>query len=101
MRRPCPSSSRGANGTACERSNRSPRIVIATYIEHHPGAAPTVKQHLAAVRMLFAFLVTGQIVPMNPASSVRGPKSVVKHGKTPVLTADQARVLLDSIKIDS
>jgi integrase/recombinase XerD len=70
---------------------------IAAYIEGHPGAAPTVKQHLAAIRMLFDFLVTGQIVPMNPASSVRGPKYVVKRGKTPVLKADQARQLLDSI----
>src|SRR5580658_5982916 len=76
-------------------------IVIASYIEHHPGAAPTVKQHLAAIRMLFDFLVTGQIVPMNPAASVRGPKHVVHRGKTPVLTADQARSLIDSIKTDS
>jgi integrase/recombinase XerD len=76
-------------------------IVIASYIENHPGAAPTVKQHLAAIRMLFDFLVTGQIVPMNPAASVRGPKHVVKRGKTPVLKADQARTLIDSIKTDS
>jgi site-specific recombinase XerD len=76
-------------------------IVIASYIENHQGAAPTVKQHLAAIRMLFDFLVTGQIVPMNPAASVRGPKHVVHRGKTPVLTADQARTLLDSIKVDS
>ena len=51
--------------------------------------------------MLFDFLVTGQIVPTNPASSVRGPKHVVRRGKTPVLKADQARTLLDSIKLDS
>jgi integrase/recombinase XerD len=76
-------------------------IVIASYIENHQGANPTVKQHLAAIRMLFDFLVTGQIVPMNPAASVRGPKYVVHRGKTPVLTADQARTLLDSIKTDS
>lgn len=57
-------------------------IVIAAYIEQHPAAAPTVKQHLAAIRMLFDFLVTGQIVPMNPAASVRGPKHVVKVGRT-------------------
>src|ERR1700680_3816632 len=76
-------------------------VVIATYIENHPMSAPTVKQYLAAIRMLFDFLVTGQIVPMNPASSVRGPKHVVKRGKTPVLTAHQARVLLDSIKTDT
>ena len=76
-------------------------IVVASYIENHQGAAPTVKQHLAAIRMLFDFLVTGQIVPTNPAASVRGPKHVVHRGKTPVLTADQARTLLDSIKVDS
>src|SRR5882672_3328298 len=76
-------------------------VVIAAYIESHAMAAPTVKQHLAAIRMLFDFLVTGQIVPMNPASSVRGPKHVVRRGKTPVLKADQARTLLDSIKTDS
>jgi site-specific recombinase XerC len=47
--------------------------------------------------MLFDWLVIGQVVRMNPASSVRGPKYVVKRGKTPVLTADEARKLLDSI----
>src|SRR5213593_1649913 len=72
-------------------------MVIAGYIEQHAGAAPTVKQHLAAIRMLFDWLVIGQIVPVNPASSVRGPKHVVKRGKTPVLKADEARALLDSI----
>jgi integrase/recombinase XerD len=56
-------------------------VVIAAYVENHPMAAPTVKQHLAAIRMLFDFLVTGQIVPMNPASSVRGPKHVVRRGR--------------------
>lgn len=72
-------------------------LIIASYIEQHPGSPPTVKQHLAAIRMLFDYLVVGQVVPMNPAASVRGPKHVVKVGKTPVLTADQARRLLDSI----
>jgi site-specific recombinase XerD len=76
-------------------------VVVAAYIENHAGAAPTVKQHLAAIRMMFDWLVTGQIVPVNPASSVRGPKYVVKRGKTPVLKADQARTLIDSIKTDS
>lgn len=72
-------------------------MVVAAYIEQHPGSKPTIKQHLAAIRMLFDWLVTGQILPHNPATSVRGPKHVVKRGKTPVLTADQARMLLDSI----
>jgi site-specific recombinase XerD len=58
---------------------------------------PTVKQHLAAIRMLFDWLVTGQVVATNPAHAVRGPKHVVKTGKTTVLDAEQARALLDSI----
>jgi integrase len=60
---------------------------------------PTVKQHLAALRMLFDWLVTGHVLDVNPAHAVRGPKYVVKKGKTPVLTAEEARDLLDSIKI--
>ena len=74
-------------------------LVVASYIENLTSqrSAPTVKLHLAAIRMLFDYLVVGQIVPMNPAASVRGPKHVVKNGKTPVLTAEQARQLLDEI----
>jgi site-specific recombinase XerD len=62
---------------------------------------PTVKQHLAALRMLFDWLVTGHVMETNPAHSVRGPKHVVKKGKTPVLTAEEARALLDSIPADT
>ena len=72
---------------------------VAAYIEQlqHELASPSVKQHLAAIRMLFDWLVIGQIVPVNPATSVRGPKHVVKKGKTPVLSAEEARQLLASI----
>ena len=72
-------------------------VVIAAYIEDHPSSKPTVKLHLAAIRMLFDYLVVGQVLPMNPAAAVRGPKYVIKKGKTPVLTPEQARLLLDSI----
>ena len=72
-------------------------VVVAAYIEQHQGSAPTVKQHLAAIRMLFDFLVTGQVIALNPAHAVRGPKHVVKVGKTPVLSAEETRALLDSI----
>ena len=72
---------------------------VAAYIEAlgKDFEKPTVKQHLAAIRMLFDWLVTGQIVATNPAHAVRGPKHVVKTGKTTVLTGEQARELLDSI----
>ena len=72
---------------------------VATYIEELQAAvqAPSVKQQLAAIRMLFNWLVTGQVVPTNPAAAVRGPTHVVKTGKTPVLEADAWRKLLKSI----
>ncbi len=78
-------------------------VHVAAYIEGlgKTVAAPSVKLHLAAIRMLFDWLVVSQVVPVNPASSVRGPKHVVKKGKTPVLTAQEARVLIDSIDTDS
>lgn len=60
-------------------------------------ARPTVKQHLAAIRMLFDYMLTGGVLPFNPAASVRGPSHVVKRGKTPVLRPEEARALLDSI----
>jgi integrase/recombinase XerD len=62
-------------------------------------ATPTVKQHLATLRMLFDWLITGQVIDANPAAAVRAAKHVVKKGKTPVLKADQARELLDSIPL--
>ena len=62
---------------------------------------PSVKQHLAAIRMLFDWLVIGQVIAVNPATSVRGPKHVVKRGKTSVLTGEQARELLDSIDVST
>jgi site-specific recombinase XerC len=64
-------------------------------------AAPTVKQHLAAVRMLFDWLVTGQAVRHNPAAAVRGPRHVVRKGKTPVLSPEETRTLLDHIPTGS
>ena len=77
-------------------------IHVAAYVEQimKTHSKPTVKQQLAAIRMLFDWLVTGQVMPTNPAHSVRGPRHCVKKGKTPVLTADEARVLLDSIPVE-
>lgn len=78
-------------------------MVVAAYIETlmTTHTDTTVKQHLAAIRTLFDFLVTGHILPMNPAASVKGPKVVVTKGKTPVLSAEETGHLLDSIATDS
>ena len=70
---------------------------VAAYIRTHPGSVPTVKQHLAAIRALGDWLVVHQVLPVNPAASVRGPKHVVTKGATPVLTAAEMRSLLDRI----
>lgn len=72
---------------------------VSAYVEelgrtHEP---PSVKQHLATIRMLFDWLIVGQVVELNPAHAVRGPKHVVKKGKTPVLSEEEARTLLKSI----
>ena len=76
-------------------------VHIATYIEtlQRRLAPPSVKQHLAAIRMLFDWLVVGQVLPTNPASSVRGPRYSTKKGKTPLLMADEARRLIDAIDV--
>ena len=75
-------------------------VHVAAFIQDLQGqlAPATVKQHLAALRVLFDWLVTGHILQLNPAHAVRGPKYSLKTGKTPVLTAEEARALLDSIR---
>jgi integrase/recombinase XerD len=78
-------------------------VIVAAYVEQlgKQKSVPTVKQHLAAIRMCFDWLVTGHILPINPSWSVRGPRYSVKKGKTPVLTAAEARQLIDSIDIST
>jgi integrase/recombinase XerD len=72
---------------------------IAAYVEElqKSKTKPTVKQRLACIRMLFDCLVVGQVVALNPAKAVRGPKHSVAVGATPVLSAEETRMLLDSI----
>jgi integrase/recombinase XerD len=74
---------------------------VSAYIEElgQTHTAPSVKQHLATIRMLFDWMILGQVVEINPAQAVRGPKHVVKKGKTPVLDQDEARQLLQSIPV--
>ena len=78
-------------------------VHVAAYIEQLQGklAAPTVKQHLACIRMLFDWLVTGQVVPSNPAHSVRGPRFSVSKGVTPVLSSEEASALLAGMDVST
>jgi len=76
---------------------------VAAYIELLQGerAAPTVKQHLACIRMLFDWLVTGQVMQSNPAHSVRGPRHSVSKGSTPVLSSEEATALLTGMDVST
>ena len=75
-------------------------VHVARYIEElqKQMAAPSVKLHLAALRMLFDWLVIGHVIEVNPASSVRGPKHRAKKRKTAVLAAEETRQLLNMIE---
>jgi len=94
--------------------------LVAAYVEHRgrTHAKPTVKQELAAVRMLFDWLVVGHVLDASPAhaavsaealakagppsfaEATEGKKHVIKRGKTPVLTREETRELLDAIQTD-
>ena len=74
-------------------------VAVAVYVEEMQDVyrAPTVKQHLAAIRRLFDWLAISQVLAWNPASAVRGPTHIVQQTKTPVLQPAEVRSLLDSI----
>jgi hypothetical protein len=56
-------------------------------------AAGDEQQQLAAIRMLFDWLVVGQVVPHNPASAVHGPRHSAAKGKTRMPTCEEATAL--------
>jgi len=76
-------------------------IHVALYIEQLGAekSIPTVKQHLSAISRLFDYLVTGHIIEVNPAKSVTAPKYHVSQGKTPVLSSEDTRLLIESIDV--
>nr|WP_232299002.1 tyrosine-type recombinase/integrase [Granulicella tundricola] len=78
-------------------------VHVAAFVETQlkTQSKPTAKLRLAALRMLFDWMVVGQVIPTNPAHSVRGPKHSQRRGKTPVLQADEARTLIDAIDTTS
>jgi hypothetical protein len=78
-------------------------VHVATWIEASTRelAAPSVKQRLAPLRHVFDWLVNGQVMPVNPAHTVRGPRHVVTAGQTPVLDPAEARALLNSIDVST
>src|ERR1700681_1081970 len=78
-------------------------VHVAAYIEQlaQEMSSTSVKQHLACIRMLFDWLVTGQVMPSSPAHSVRGPRHSVSKGVTPVLSSEEATALLTGMDVSS
>jgi len=70
-------------------------LMVAGFVENHPGSPQTVKQHLAAVKGLFAWLHSHGAVPQNPAVSVKGPAYSYDEGKTPSYAPHEIRRILD------
>jgi len=54
-------------------------MLVAAYMEKHPGSPQTIKQHLAAIKMLFDYLLISQIVPTNPAAPLLGPPATASR----------------------
>lgn len=76
---------------------------VSAYVEQisERFAEQTVKQRLAALRGLFDWLARHSVLDHNPAAPVRGPSYSQKRGKTPILTAAEAKRLIESIETDS
>ena len=75
--------------------------MIGQYFDEHPASAPTKKLHMSAIRGLFDTLVLRHIVVLNPALSVKTERFSALEGKTPEITVEQARLLLQSISVDT
>src|ERR1700732_2002346 len=73
-------------------------ITVAAYIEQHPGSPPTVKQHMAAIRMLFSWLTEKGVLAMNPAREVKTERFSRTEGKTPAFIGGEVQKLLGAIE---
>ena len=90
---------RWCEGRGISRIEDVQPVHVAAYIEElgQVRKAPTVKQHLACIRMLFDWLVTGQVIASNPAHAVRGPRHSVIKGVTTVISSEETSAFLKSI----
>src|SRR5690349_211892 len=78
-------------------------VHVAAYVEQlgRTHTKPSVALHLAAIKRLFAFLVTGGTLKRSPAVEVKGPTFSRRIGATPVTSTQEVRRLLDSLPTDS
>ena len=89
----------GANAAGFRHLEDIEPITVAAYIEQHTGSPATIKQHMAAIRMLFSWLTEKGILAMNPAREVKTPKFSRNEGKTPAPPTEDVQKLIDSIDL--
>jgi site-specific recombinase XerD len=75
-------------------------ITVAAYIEtlQRQAAPPTVKQHMAAIRMLFSWLTEKGVLAMNPAREVKTERFSRTEGKTPAFVDGEVQKLLNAVE---
>src|SRR6516165_1373714 len=76
-------------------------ITVAAYIEslQRRAAPPTVKQHMAAIRMMFSWLTEKGVLAMNPAREVKTERFSRTEGKTPAFVDGEVQRLLNAVEI--
>ena len=74
---------------------------VGVYLQQHPGAASTKKQHRSALKRFFDLLVERHICLINPAGVARTERIRVKQGSTPEIAKDEIRKLLASLEGDT
>lgn len=72
--------------------------MVGTYLDLLPASAPSKKVTLSALRRFFDALVLRHVIVLNPAASVRAERYEAVEGKTPEISAAEARRLLDSVE---
>src|ERR1700674_5662576 len=79
-------------------------LLVRTYrkaVRMRLAAPPTVKQHMAAIRMLFSWLTEKGVLAMNPAREVKTERFSRTEGKTPAFVDGEVQKLLDTIETSS
>jgi site-specific recombinase XerD len=75
--------------------------MVGRYFDELQLGIPSKKLHLAAIRSFFDVLVIRHAIVLNPALSVRTERYSVMEGRTPEITVEQSRKLLESITLKS
>src|SRR6516225_2458976 len=75
-------------------------ITVAAYIEtlQRQAAQATVKQHMAAIRMLFSWLTEKGVLAMNPAREVKTERFSRTEVKTPAFVEGEVQKLLNAVE---